>query len=204
MKKFLAVLLAVALLGVAGAAFAADDGGHAGHGSSSAIEIVTFTPEQLTTMSADAYIKEENVTGTTSYSGEYGVALVMLTGLENGKTYVFKFSSSAISALTALEDEIVNGSLKLYDRKNTSSAVALAGEAKNGKFCDKDYSDTTDPSDAVYAVFTAAAGDAELYAEGTKNPDGPTSNKGSGGCNAGFAGLAVLALSALALRRKAR
>ncbi len=199
MKKFFAVMLAVALLGVAGAAFA-DEAGHGGHIPGGVFKEITSADAAklgegvvaVKTESADKYTVENPDGATTLKMG-----LAKISGLTAGAKYAF---GTSLASLT----ELIPSTIKLMDNKASASATVAAAEC--GEFYMSDFApwDKKDVADVAYLVFTAASTDAELYAEGTVKSGSPTSNKGSGGCNGGFAGLAVLALGALALRRKAR
>ncbi len=193
MKKFFAVMLAVALLGVAGAAFA-DEAGHGGHLSTDALSI--DVPAGVAETLGATVLSSDCVSGDLTVSGEEKLALAWLKNLTKDTKYVVSVN------LTGLTSKIVAGTAKLYDELREADVTVAAGVA--GSFYDKDLKATTDTEAAKYAVFTAAGNEAKLYVAGTANSGGPTSNKGSGGCNGGFAGLAVLALGALSLRRKAR
>lgn len=202
MKKFLAVLLAVALLGVAGAAFAGDDAGHGGHSYDSGFstnysdkDVASADIKGITLISGDQVGDASSQTSSTKAV----VALRKLKELTPGKIYGFNIDSLSMT------DILVN-TTKLYDGEITASVV-VAGEASEGTFYDSNWEkiDTVTSLSAIkHASFKATGATADLSVAADKDPGGPRSNKGSGGCNAGFAGLAVLALSALALRRKAR
>ncbi|MCR4818204.1 MAG: SYNERG-CTERM sorting domain-containing protein [Fretibacterium sp.] len=193
MKKFFAVLLVVALMGFAGAAFAAD----AGHISGGVFKEVSAgdatklgADVAVSAASADKYTPENPVGATTQKMG-----LAKVSGLTAGKKYAF---GTSLKSLT----ELIASTIKLMDNKASTQVAA----AECGKFYKSDFTewDKQNVADVAYLVFTAVGTDAELYAEGTLTSDSPVSNKGSGGCNGGFAGLAALALGALVLRRKAR
>lgn len=202
MKKFLAVLLAVALLGVAGAAFAVGHGHTYDSGFStnySDADVASADALGIVLVSGDIKIEDSSQTSTAKTVA----ALAKLSNLKPNTTYGFNIDGLA----SKLVDPIVN-TTKLYDGEITASVV-VAGVANEGTFYNSNWEkiDTvTDLSAIKHASFKtgAAQTEADLSVAADKDPGGPTSNKGSGGCNAGFAGLAVLALSALALRRKAR
>lgn len=214
MKKFLAVLLAVALLGVAGAAFAADDASHTGHTkggvSSDDLKVPTTLlddfkkdfddgkPVNLISFeSLDKTAVVAKHSDTTQRAG-----LPKISGLVVGEHYAMHLPSATVSTFSGC----VPSSLVLYT--NDSSVVSVAAANNTAKFREgttgEKLSTYVDMPSSVYMAFTADATTVSPVIEGTPKSNGPTSNKGSGGCNAGFAGIAVLALSLAALRRKAR
>ncbi|MCR5346646.1 MAG: SYNERG-CTERM sorting domain-containing protein [Fretibacterium sp.] len=198
MKKFFAVLLAVALMGFAGAAFA-DDAGHGGHLSSGTMSVVV--PSTVAESLDATVLSSDCVSGdvtTPTVEGKKTLALGWLKNLTPGKKYVVAVN------LTGLTSQIVAGTVKVYDLLRTTDVTVAAEGHVAGKIYDANLKETTDTDAAKYAVFTAAVVESQLYAAGTELTGSPVSNKGSGGCNGGFAGLAALALGALALRRKAR
>ncbi len=203
MKKFLAVLLAVALLGVAGAAFAAptDDAAHHGKGTAK----VSFSLPQSVIDSIDKEAKNVPASGDVVKVDESSkpsnikyLTLPEMKSLDVGTKYIF-----AVGDSTGLQGTNVDSTSEAL---RANEAYVSVADAVTAKFYDANYSDVTGTSipSSGYVVFTATATDMKTILTSNVKQSGPTSNKGSGGCNAGFASLAVLALSALALRRKAR
>lgn len=95
------------------------------------------------------------------------------------------------------------------DVDGTSVKVA-AIDASSATFFKSDYKTSSDVvfNDSGYVTFKVAGAPVThklaVTAEKKTSTTDPTSSKGSGGCNGGFAGIAVLALGLAALRRKAR
>lgn len=102
------------------------------------------------------------------------------------------------------------GSMDLFD-EGTQNYVRVAADTKYAFLgSDKKTKTTKAINGKGYVVMGLTKGEtykptiaAEKVPEKKESTD-PTSSKGSGGCNGGFAGIAVLALGLAALRRKAR
>ena len=209
MKKFLAVLLAVALLGVAGAAFADEDATHASHLKNDDIK------ETLTTPGVDAVKKalgsnaaSFDVTGLSDselnnlideYKAQNQVVVYVLP-----KMTAKSIDQASLTGLDPFNSLLVGKAL-------SGKAVTVAA-ASTATFVDGEGTALSKVPSGNVNINLANLEDGKTYqtvglmsfSEYSKSPEGPTSNKGSGGCNGGFASIAVLVLGALALRRKAR
>lgn len=230
MKKFLAVLLAVALLGVAGAAFAADASHtEAGHNTSDGTT-GDYTISDMSAFQASVLSQAGTMTeaGLKALLGDAAASIdveaptvsgeVVANYARKNKVVAFLFPKMKVTSpvaslnvkfkFNAAYKGIKNAKADLNEYASASVFVAAAG-AKVDPTTVPDSLEATlqltalDVDKTYEPVVYFDLADAGGAVNGTKT-DGPTSNKGSGGCNAGFAGLAVLALGLVALRRKAR
>ena len=164
-----------------------------------AATLSTLWGETIT--SEDIYqIPDNEITKMVASSDKKAVLALGKFAKSNSKTaQVFKRSNlkpSNAKSDSAIEVEV--------DGDNVKVAAVSKKSILNASYAEQTKVFSGAGFVAIKADDTTAHTFAVVADKDTGGGTGPTSSKGSGGCNGGFAGIAVLALGLAALRRKAR